>query len=38
MPFGVQGGRHFGALLEALRGAPLRLWTASLVLKVVVKP
>ena len=29
MPFWVQGGRHFGALLEALRGAPLRLWTAS---------
>ena len=38
MPFWVQGGRHFGALLEALRGAPQRLWTASLVPKVEVKP
>ncbi len=38
MPFWVQGGRHLGALLEALRGAPLRLWSASLVPKVVVKP
>ncbi len=38
MPFGVKGGCHFGALLEALRGAPLRLWIASLVPKVVVTP
>ena len=35
MQFGVQDGRHVGALLEALRGAPLRLWAASLVPKVV---